>query len=50
VIGAAFNTGAREAGPSLAESGNVLFFYSDRPGCLGKVDIWFSRRVRKETK
>lgn len=46
-IGGPINTINDENGPCLAESGKVLYFYSNRPGGLGRADIWFSRRVPK---
>ena len=48
-IGGSLKSAARESAPCLSESGKVLLFYSNRPGGLGKDDIWFSRRVRRET-
>jgi Tol biopolymer transport system component len=46
-IRGAINTVCNEYGPCLAESGTVLYFYSNRPGGLGHADIWVSRRVPK---
>ena len=31
--------------PSLGADGNTLYFSSDRPGGLGKRDIWYTQRV-----
>ncbi|MBS1646062.1 MAG: OmpA family protein [Bacteroidetes bacterium] len=30
--------------PSISADGNVLYFVSDRPGGLGKIDVWKSER------
>lgn len=48
-IGGAINAVSNEYGPCLAESGTVLYFYSDRPGDLGGTDIWVTRRAPKDT-
>jgi len=32
---------------ALSPDGHLLFFQSDRPGGLGLVDIWVSRRCRR---
>ena len=47
-IGGAINTVSNEYRPCLAESGTVLYFYSNRPGGLGHADIWVSRRVPRK--
>jgi outer membrane protein OmpA-like peptidoglycan-associated protein len=38
--GSPLNTSAWEAHPSLSSDGKTLYFCSDRPGSLGKRDIW----------
>ncbi|MEX2606164.1 MAG: hypothetical protein WD708_02365 [Kiritimatiellia bacterium] len=40
----ALNTESDELGPELNRSGDLLFFYSDRPGGPGGYNIWMSRR------
>jgi outer membrane protein OmpA-like peptidoglycan-associated protein len=44
-LGKNFNTQFREDTPFLASDGVTLYFSSDRPGGLGKRDIYFSRRL-----
>ena len=39
---ASINTADDELGPSLADDGKTLFFYSNRPGGQGQFDIWQS--------
>lgn len=43
-LGPAVNGRWRETQPSLSADGRLLFFVSNRPGGLGKVDIWGSFR------
>lgn len=43
-LGSAINTEFREQGPFLSLDGHRLFFFSDRPGGLGELDLWVSRR------
>lgn len=38
------NTGSDELSPTLSPSGDLLIFASDRPGGLGKLDLWLARR------
>jgi hypothetical protein len=42
---AAVNTRHDELGPRLSADGQLLLFYSDRPGGLGQYDIWASART-----
>lgn len=41
-LGASINTKHREANPFIAPDGSYLFFYSDRPGGYGMVDLYIS--------
>jgi outer membrane protein OmpA-like peptidoglycan-associated protein len=41
---APINTASWETQPSLSANGQILFFVSDRPGGLGGLDLWMSRR------
>lgn len=31
--------------PALSKDGNILYFTSDRPGGIGKTDIWYSEKA-----
>lgn len=44
-LGSTFNTSYKEDTPFLASDGTTLYFSSDRPGGLGKRDIYFSKRL-----
>lgn len=44
-LGKTFNSDYKEDTPFLASDGVTLYFSSDRPGGLGKRDIYFSRRL-----
>jgi outer membrane protein OmpA-like peptidoglycan-associated protein len=44
-IGPAINSKYSEKQPSLSADGRVLYFTSDRPGGLGKYDLWMSSRL-----
>jgi hypothetical protein len=46
-LGPAINTSFREFGPALSTDGHSLYFASDRPGSLGKLDLYVSRRHNK---
>ncbi len=41
-IGRQINTAYRETQPSITPDGRTLYFSSDRPGGMGKHDIWVS--------
>ncbi len=41
-IGNPINSGAWEAQPSISSDGRTLYFVSNRPGGIGKLDIWKS--------
>ena len=41
-IGKPINSGAWEAQPSISADGRSLYFVSNRPGGIGKMDIWKS--------
>jgi outer membrane protein OmpA-like peptidoglycan-associated protein len=43
-LGRVVNTQHWESQPSLSADGSVLYFTSDRPGGLGRSDIWKTRR------
>jgi Tol biopolymer transport system component len=40
----ALNSAGTEQAPALSRDGHYLFFATDRPGGLGGLDIWVSRR------
>jgi OOP family OmpA-OmpF porin len=44
-LGKNFNTAYKEDTPFLASDGVTLYFSSDRPGGLGKRDIYFTKRL-----
>jgi hypothetical protein len=41
----AINTKDNELGPELSRDGELLYFYSDRPGGLGGYDLWVSHQT-----
>ena len=43
-LGSMINTAFTEQGPTLSNDGLSLYFGSDRPGGVGGLDIWVSRR------
>ncbi len=43
-MGQPINTSAWESLPSLSADGKALYFASDRPGTVGKIDLWVSYR------
>lgn len=47
-LGAVVNSASSEIGAELSLDGLSLYFGSDRPGGLGGVDIWVSRRACRE--
>jgi hypothetical protein len=46
-LGPTVNTTSNEGNPAFSRDGLLMFFQSDRPGGLGLLDIWVSRRCRK---
>jgi len=46
-LGPTVNTTSSEGNPAFSRDGHLMFFQSDRPGGLGLIDIWASRRVNK---
>jgi hypothetical protein len=44
-LGAPINSESVDASPAISENGQLLFFFSDRPGGFGGSDIYVSRRV-----
>lgn len=44
-IGPAINTMGMERSPFLHPDMHTLYFSSDRPGTLGELDVWVSRRL-----
>ena len=43
-LGPLINSSATEQGPAISRDGLEMFFYSERPGGLGDLDIWQSKR------
>ena len=44
-IGPAINTSGMERSPFLHPDMKTLYFSSDRPGTIGELDVWVSRRL-----
>ena len=44
-ISPVINTAGMERSPFLHPDGKTLYFSSDRPGTLGELDVWISRRL-----
>lgn len=44
-LGPALNTDFDEGNPAFSRDGHSLFFQSKRPGGLGGIDLWVSRRT-----
>jgi len=43
-LGPTVNTTSNEGNPALSRDEHLMFFQSDRPGGLGGIDLWVSRR------
>jgi len=46
-LGPTVNSASGEANPAFSRDGHLMFFQSNRPGGLGLIDIWVSRRENK---
>ena len=44
-LGPTVNTTFDEGNPAFSRDGHLMFFQSKRPGGLGGIDIWVSRRI-----
>jgi hypothetical protein len=44
-LGFPINTADADGAPALSTDGHLLFFFSDRPGGFGQLDIYVSRRT-----
>lgn len=42
-LGDVINTKANEESPHITNNGKTLYFSSDRPGSIGRMDVYFSR-------
>lgn len=47
-LGPSVNTRYWESQPSLSADGHTLYFVSNRPGGIGKRDIWVAKRIGQE--
>ena len=47
-LGHIVNSWAQDGGPSISADDLELYFYSGRPGGLGRGDIWVTKRAAKE--
>ena len=45
-LGMPVNSAANDGSPWLSKHGTTLYLFSDRPGGLGKRDIWYTTRVK----
>jgi Tol biopolymer transport system component len=46
-LGPNINTPYNDGAPALSRDGHFLFFNTDRPGGMGRMDLWVSTRVHK---
>ena len=46
-LGPVVNSAVRDENPTLSADGLSLYFISDRPGGLGGVDVWVTRRASR---
>ena len=47
-LGPVINSAFNDIGPALSKDGLSLYFYSNRPGGFGGLDIWVSQRASDE--
>src|SRR6185436_20973848 len=47
-LGPLINSAFNDIGPALSKDGLSLYFYSNRPGGFGGLDIWVSQRASDE--
>jgi len=45
-LGIPVDSSSNDGSPWLSKDGTTLYFFSDRPGSLGKRDIWYTTRVK----
>jgi len=45
-LGIPVNSASNDGSPWLSKHGTTLYFFSERPGGLGKRDIWYTTRVK----
>ena len=48
-LGTVVNSTARDDNPMLSADGLSLYFGSDRPGGLGNIDVWVTRRASRSS-
>jgi hypothetical protein len=49
-LGMPVDSSSNDGSPWLSKHGTTLYFFSDRPGSLGKRDIWYTTRVQMDEK
>jgi len=47
-LGLPVDSSSNDGSPWLSKDGTTLYFFSDRPGSVGKRDIWYTTRVRMD--